>query len=274
MTVEDLIIYGKKFVHSHHAKMILADLLKMNPLELLNHLDEVINDEISEEYKIKIESLKQNKPVQYVIGNVNFYGNTFLVNENVLIPRFETEELIEHTSNLIKEIFENKNIKIIDLGTGTGCIGLTLKNNFHNSEVTLVDISKKALEVAKKNMENLGLQVNLLESDFFDKVTEKYDVVISNPPYIKTNEPIEEIVFNNEPHLALYAGEDGLDCYRKILNNITSHINPTYLIAFEIGETQSEDIIKLIKNNLPNANIIPKKDMQGRDRMLFIYEKK
>ena len=274
MTVEELIVYGKKFVHSHHAKMLLADLLEMNPLELLNYLDKTVNEEIINKYKSKIESMKENKPIQYVIGNVNFYGNQFLVNENVLIPRFETEELVENTLNYIKEIFETDSLKIIDLGTGTGCIGLTLKKNLPNSDITLVDISKSALAVAKKNMENLNLQVTLLESDFFDKVTDKYDVIISNPPYIKTKEKIEEIVEKNEPHLALYAGEDGLDCYRKILKNIPCYLETSYLIAFEIGETQSNEIQTLIKEVLPNATIISKKDMQGRDRMIFVYEKK
>ena len=119
MKVEELIIYGKKHIHSTFAKMLLADLLEINQLELINHLEEIVEPNKVDEYKNKIELLKANKPIQYVIGNVNFYGNKFQINKNVLIPRFETEELIENTLNLIPEIFPNKDLKVIDLGRYT-----------------------------------------------------------------------------------------------------------------------------------------------------------
>lgn len=274
MKVEELIIYGKKYVHSTHAKMLLADLLEINQLELLNFLDKTVEDEIIELYQKKIEALKNNKPIQYVIGNVNFYGNKFIVNENTLIPRFETEELVENTLNYIDKLFPNDNLKVIDLGTGTGCIGITLKKKKINLDITLLDISEKALEVAKENAKNLDVDVNIIKNDMLEGITEKYDIIISNPPYIKENEEIEDIVKNNEPHLALYAGIDGLDCYKKILKEAKKCVKETFLIAFEIGETQKEDIIYLAKNTFPQAEIIVKKDMQDRNRMLFIYQKK
>lgn len=273
MTVEELIIYGKKFIHSTHAKMLLADLLGINSLELLNYLDKEVDEETIKLYKTKIEILKENKPIQYVIGNVNFYGNKFIVNENVLIPRFETEELVENTINLIEEIFPNKNLKAIDLGTGSGCIGITLKKKIPELSVTLLDISPNALEIAQINAKNLDTEVTLLENDMLENINEKYDIIISNPPYIKDDEKIEDIVKNNEPHLALYAGIDGLDCYKKILKKAKDCVNKTFLIAFEIGESQKEEIISLVKINFPQATIISKKDMQERDRMIFIYEK-
>lgn len=273
MTVEELIVYGKKYVHSTHAKMLLADLLEINPLELLNYLDKIVEEQKIELYKKKVEALREKKPIQYVIGNVNFYGNKFLVNENVLIPRFETEELVENTLNLIEEIFLDKNLKVIDLGTGTGCIGITLKKKIPNLDVTLLDISPKALEVAEYNAKSLETDVTLIENDMLEGLNEKYDIIISNPPYIKENEEIEDIVKNNEPHLALYAGVDGLDCYRKILKEAKNHVNNKFLIAFEIGETQAYDIISLAKETFPHATIISKKDMQDRDRMIFIYQK-
>ena len=273
MTVEELIIYGKQFVHSTHAKMLLADLLGINPLELLNCLEQKVEEEIVNNYKQKIKLLKENKPLQYVIGNVNFYGNQFQINENVLIPRFETEELVENTLNYIKEIFSNKNLKVIDLGTGSGCIGITLKKKEPLLNVTLLDISKEALEIAEQNANRLQTQVTLIQNDMLEDLTEKYDVIISNPPYIKEKEEIEEIVKNNAPHLALYAGIDGLDCYRKILKEAPSHVNDKFLIAFEIGESQKEDIIRLAKSYFPNAKIEAKKDMQNRDRMIYIYQK-
>lgn len=273
MTVEELIIYGKKFVHSTHVKMLLADLLEVNPLELLNYLDKVVDEEIIANYIKRIEAMKEKKPIQYVIGNVNFYGNQFKVNENVLIPRFETEELVENTLNYIEELFSNKALKVIDLGCGSGCIGITLKKKKPNLDVTLLDISSKALEVANQNALNLETEVRIIENDMLSGLNEKYDVIISNPPYIKENEEIEEIVKNNEPHLALYAGIDGLDCYRKILNEAPNHVNTNFLIAFEIGESQKNDVIALAKIVFPQATIIAKKDMQERDRMIFIYQK-
>lgn len=273
MRVEELIIYGKKYVHSTHAKMLLSDLLGINSLELLNYLDQIVENDIVNEYKKRIESLKNNKPIQYVIGNVNFYGNSFLVNENVLIPRFETEELVENTLKYIEELFPNKKLKVIDLGTGSGCIGITLKKKNPNLDVTLLDISEKALEVAKNNAELLEVDVELIKNDMLKNITDKYDIIISNPPYIKTNEEIQDIVKNNEPHLALYAGEDGLDCYKKILKQAPNNLNSEFLIAFEIGETQAEDIKKIATTIFPQATIISKKDMQDRDRMIFIYKK-
>lgn len=272
MKVEELIIYGKKYLHSQHAKMLLADLLQVNPLELLNHLEEEVQVDIINEYKKRVEALKEKKPIQYVIGNVNFYGNKFLVNENVLIPRFETEELIENTLLYIDKIFPDKNLKVIDLGTGSGCIGITLKLKNPSFDVTLLDISKEALEVAKKNASSLNAQVKLCQNDMLENLEEKYDIIISNPPYIKENEPIEEIVKNNEPHLALYAGIDGLDCYRKILKEAKYLVNNRFLLAFEIGETQKDAIIELAKLSFPQAKIDAKKDMQNRDRMIFIYQ--
>ena len=272
MKVEELIIYGKKYLHSQHAKMLLADLLQVNPLELLNHLEEEVQVDIINEYKKRVEALKEKKPIQYVIGNVNFYGNKFLVNENVLIPRFETEELVENTLLYIDKIFPDKNLKVSDLGTGSGCIGITLKLKNPSFDVTLLDISKEALEVAKQNASSLNAQVKLCQNDMLENLEEKYDIIISNPPYIKENEPIEEIVKNNEPHLALYAGIDGLDCYRKILKEAKYCVNNRFLLAFEIGETQKDAIIELAKLSFPQAKIDAKKDMQNRDRMIFIYQ--
>ncbi len=272
MTVEELIIYGKQFIHSTHAKMLLADLLGINPLELLNHLDKVVEPDLIEKYKQKVDLVKNQKPVQYVIGNVNFYGNSFFVNESVLIPRFETEELVENTLNYIDKLFPNKNLKVIDLGCGSGCIGITLKKKISSLEVTLLDISKDALEIAKQNANSLHTEVTFLENDMLENIEGKFDVMISNPPYIKENEKIEDIVKNNEPHIALYAGKDGLDYYRKILKEAPKHVNEKFLIAFEIGMDQKDAVMNLAKESFPNACIISKKDMQEKDRMIFIYQ--
>lgn len=271
-TVEDLIVYGKSKVHSTHAKMLLANLLDKNPLELLNYLDMEVSSDIIEKYLNQLEVLSSNKPIQYVIGTSNFYGNDYIVNEHTLIPRFETEELVEKTLEYMEELFPNQSLKVIDLGCGTGCIGITIKKKKPSSSVTLVDISEETLIVAQENARRLETEVTIINSDYFSNIKDKFDVVISNPPYIKEDEEIEDIVKNNEPHLALYAGKDGLDAYRQILANIKEHLNNHYLIAFEIGYTQKEEVINLIRENLPDSTIIAKQDMQERDRMIFAYK--
>lgn len=273
MTVEELIVYGKGKTSSDHAKMLLSSYLDVNPLELLTILDKEVDSNIEKLYKSSLEALKENKPIQYVIGNVNFYGLKFIVNKNVLIPRFETEELVEQVVEYTKDLNKDK-IKILDLGCGSGAIGLTLKSILKDSEVTLTDISKEALEIAKLNANNLNLDVTFIESDWFSNVKlEKYDIIVSNPPYIRTDEEIEEIVKNNEPSLALYGGVDGLDCYRKILANIKSYLNNKFLIAFEIGESQKEEIYDIVNKYLKDIEITCKKDLYGRNRMIFVRNK-
>ena len=270
MTVEDLLFFAKQHIHSDHAKILIAELLNCNPLELLNYLEKRIPEEKVELLKREIKALEENTPLQYVLGNVNFYGNKFYVDERVLIPRFETEELVENTIKYINRFFTEP-VDIIDLGCGSGVIGLTLEKKVSTKTVDLVDISSSALEVARKNCGNLNSNANVIQSDMFSAVNKKYDVIISNPPYIKTNEEIEDIVKENEPSIALYAGEDGLDCYKKILENIKEHIKEKSLIAFEIGMRQANDIQKLVNKYLPDSKTEVKKDMAGKDRMFFIF---
>lgn len=270
MTVEDLLFFAKGHIHSDHAKILVAELVNCNPLELLNHLDDYVSEEKVKLLKKEIEALEKNEPLQYVLGKVNFYGNEFYVDKRVLIPRFETEELVENTINYIKKFF-TKPVDIIDLGCGSGVIGLILEQKVSTNSVDLVDISKEALEVTHKNCEKLNSKANLIESDMLSSVEKKYDVIISNPPYIKTNEEIEDIVKNNEPHLALYAGEDGLDCYRKILKEASKNMKDKALIAFEIGCTQANDIKELVTSYLKDVKVEIKKDLSGRDRMCFIF---
>ncbi len=271
MTVEDLLFFAKQHIHSDHAKLLLAELLHKNALELLNYLDYQVDEKTTKLYKEAVKALEEGKPLQYVIGYVNFYGNQFIVNENVLIPRYETEELVEKTINFSKKFF-TKPVDIIDLGTGTGAIGLTLEKKLSTNSVDLVDISEKALEVTHQNCVKLNSKANLIHSDMFENVDKKYDIIISNPPYIKTTEEIEAIVKNNEPSIALYAGEDGLDCYRKILKSIKSHMKDKCLVAFEIGMTQAENIKRIIAENLEDVKVEVYKDLSERDRMIFIFK--
>lgn len=215
-----------------------------------------------------IYKLVEGKPIQYIIGNVDFYGQIIEVNENVLIPRFETEELVSRTISLIKTHF-NKKVDIVDLGTGSGCIAITLKNNL-DCNVDAVDISKEALEVARRNAKNNNVDITFYEGDMLSPLHKKYDVIISNPPYIAYDEEIMAIVKNNEPHLALYAPDNGLKHYRDIIDASSKYLNEKGLIAFEIGYKQGEEIISYAKRKYPNAEIKLEKDLQNKDRFIFI----
>ena len=215
-----------------------------------------------------IDRLNNGEPVQYIVGNVDFYKYNFIVNKNVLIPRFETEELVLNTINFIKEYFNKP--KVLDIGTGSGAIAISIKKDT-DSIVYATDISKEALEVAKENASRLEADINFVNTNIYDGINEKFDVIISNPPYIRYDEEIDEIVKNNEPHIALYADNNGLYFYEEILKNIKSILNDKYLIAFEIGKDQAEEINKLKDKYLPESNILLKKDLEGRDRMIFIY---
>lgn len=219
-----------------------------------------------------ILELKRGIPVQYIVGDVDFYKYNFIVNQNVLIPRFETEELVDNTIRYIKANFSGE-VKIIDVGCGSGAIGITLAKELENAKVTCLDISDAALDVTRENAKRLNVSINVLKGDMLDYVNDKYDVVISNPPYIATDEEIEDIVKNNEPHLALYSGEDGMDSYRQIFSKIKNVINDKYLIALEIGCTQKETVTNIIKKSLPDAVVTCVKDLSGRDRMIFVTNK-
>ena len=211
------------------------------------------------------KKLAAGLPVQYIIGNVDFYGITLKVNEDVLIPRFETEELV---SKVIQYSSYFRNPSIVDIGTGSGAIAITLKKKL-TSSVTATDISKKALNVAKENALGNNVSINFKEGNLLEPLTEKYDIVVSNPPYIAYDEEIMDIVKNNEPHLALYAPNNGIYYYEEILKNIKKYLNDKYLIAFEIGESQGKKIQELSKKYLDNEAII-EKDLSGRDRFAFI----
>ena len=219
-----------------------------------------------------IKRLEQGEPVQYIVGDVNFYGNIIKVNNNVLIPRPETEELVEKTSILIKELFSD-NINILDIGTGSGCISIALKKIFPNSIVEGIDISEEALEIAKDNATENNVDINFYQSDIFSNINNKYDCIISNPPYLKEGDYIMDIVKNNEPHLALYAEEKGLYFYKIILKEANKYLRKRFIIALEIGENQKEDILKIAEQYFPNANIISDKDLRKLDRFIFIIQK-
>lgn len=219
-----------------------------------------------------IKRYNQGEPVQYIVGSVNFYGNELKVSKDVLIPRFETEELVEKTIQKIKKKFE-KEINIVDIGTGSGCIAITLKKEFSNYKVDAVDISKSALKIAMENAEKQNTEIQFIEGNLLEPLKKKYDVLISNPPYIDPEEEIMEIVKNNEPAIALYAKNQGLYYYEQILKGANKVMQSNCLLAFEIGYKQGQKLKALAQTYFKNATITIEKDLQGKERFLFIDRK-
>lgn len=271
MTVQQLILHGQKLIPLHQVHMLLCHVLKLDYTKLLSDINLEVLPKQVEVYNKLLNRIVDGEPIQYVIGNVDFYGYNYKVNKNVLIPRFETEELVNNTIKYIDKLFEKESLNVIDLGCGSGCIGITLKKERPQLNVTCLDISKEALEVAKNNSNALKADVTFIQGNMLNNISGKYDIIISNPPYISYNETIEDIVKNNEPHLALYASNDGLYYYDDILSNAKKNLNDIFLIALEIGMNQKEQIIELANKYFENVNIECKQDLSGKDRMIFIY---
>lgn len=234
-------------------------------------------DEIEEKYvnsfnEIFDKYLHENQPIQYLIGTSCFYGYDFIVNENVLIPRFETEELVENILYKYDEHFGGKKVEVCDLATGSGCIAITLALEEPNMHVVASDISKEALEVAKKNNEKLGANVKFLQGDMLAPLKgKKFDIFVSNPPYIPENEDVDSLVKDNEPNLALFGGDDGMKFYRIILQGLRPLLNKKALVAFEHGYDKKEEMLALCKKYFPECKAECIKDLEGKDRMTFIY---
>lgn len=234
-------------------------------------------EEIEEEYVNKFNEifdkyLHENKPIQYLIGTSCFYGYDFIVNENVLIPRFETEELVENILYKYDEHFWGKKVEVCDLATGSGCIAITLAKEEPNMHVVATDISKEALEVAKLNNQKFDANVKFLQGDMLTPLKgKKFDIFVSNPPYIPENEDVDSLVKDNEPNLALFGGDDGMKFYRIILQGLRPLLNKKALVAFEHGYDKKEEMLALCKKYFPECKAECIKDLEGKDRMTFIY---
>lgn len=217
-----------------------------------------------------IKRLEKGESVQYIVGNQDFFGYIINVDKRVLIPRRETEELVEEVINRSTNFTE---LKIADIGTGSGAISIALSKEL-NTKVIATDISLDAIEVAKENVKENNADVEVFQGDMLEPLIKndiKVNILVSNPPYIKEDEEIEKVVYNNEPHLALYAKEDGTEFYRKILKDCSKVLEEKYLIAFEIGETQGIVVRELAYKYLKDIKVEVKKDLSGKDRMVFVY---
>jgi len=227
-----------------------------------------LQQEVTEEEEVFVKGIFQqlvdHKPAQYIIGHADFFGMQLTVDERVLIPRPETEELVK----LILAENPEENLKVLDIGTGSGAIALALAKNRPAWSVTAVDISQDALENAK----NQNLQIFLKKSDCFTEISEKYDIIVSNPPYISREDESEVglNVLHSEPHLALFADEDGLAIYRKIAEDAKDYLKDGGKIYLEIGYKQGQSVPELFRKHLPEQRVRTLKDQFGQDRMVVI----
>lgn len=218
--------------------------------------------------KQALEKLNTGYPVQYVIGNVGFFNTIINVNEDVLIPRFETELLVEKTINYLNKLSIHIP-SVLEIGTGSGCISIALKKNI-NCNITAIDISKQALEVAKENALNNNVIIDFINCDIHDfNSNNKYDLIISNPPYVPYDSNYDEKI-KYEPENAIFAKDNGLYFYKVIMNKIYNNLKDNFLIAFEIGDKEGNDITKIAKNYLPNAYIKVERDYNNYERYVFI----
>lgn len=214
-----------------------------------------------------LHKLNNDYPIQYLIGDVNFLGYQILVNKSVLIPRFETELFVEKVIERLKKINQT-NLKIIDIGTGSGCIAISIKKNI-DCEMTAIDISKESLEVAKKNAILNQVTIEFISADINNFNLESYDIIISNPPYVSETETVGNST-KFEPNQAIFAENNGLYFYELILKKIEQLKNKPRCIAFEIGYQQTNSIKKLQENYLKNYQFEREQDYSQKDRFLFL----
>lgn len=262
---EDVCIQANKseFV----VKYMTMELSQLEPHIFYMKLNEDVQETLLHTIKEALHKyIDDHIPVDYILGYRYFFGYKFMVNEHVLIPRNETEELVEHVLMYMDDM--EKPLKLLDLGTGSGCIGLTAKKEIDDIEVTLVDISEKAIEVARHNATSLHIEAKFMVSNWFSNINEQYDIIVCNPPYIPDEESIGDTV-DKEPSLALYGGRSGLAHYETVLTQAPTYLKSNGFMAFEHGYNQKEGIHALIKKYFKDATILTLKDLQDKERMTF-----
>lgn len=254
------------------ARLLLQHILQTNYSGLMMKMQDALTTEQQELFQSYLQMHAEGRPVQYITGVEEFYGRLYSVDESVLIPRPETEELIVGTIERMKKLFNKKALKLADIGTGSGVIAITMKQEWPEAVVTATDLSEAALKTAQKNAKQLDADITFKLGNLTAPIAnEKWDVVLSNPPYIAFEDMKEmsEVVVEHEPHSALFAEEDGLILYRKLAMQLPKLMNKPALIGLEIGYTQGEAVAELFKNSFPQAQVSIVKDINKKDRMVF-----
>ena len=279
MKIKDIINYGVAMIKntespSLETQMMIAKVIEKDRLYIMLNLEEDIDESKVEIIKTMIDKRKSSYPLQYILGEREFWGMDFKVSEGVLIPRQDTEILIEETLKKLKDNKHKSNLKGFEIGVGSGIISITLLKEIETLTMIGVDINDKAIELTKANAlkHEVSDRLCILNSNLFEKINKEnqFDFIISNPPYIETKviDSLKEDIKKHEPKLALDGGEDGLDFYRAIIEQSKSYISPEGFIAFEIGYNQAEAVKKIfVKNGYPNVTVA--KDLAGFDRVVI-----
>lgn len=272
--------WASSFLKEHNreefaGELLLRHLSGLSRTSMLAMMRDELAGEVWTQFQAAVQKHADGEPIQYIIGSEEFYGRRFEVNEHVLIPRPETEELVYGTLKRLDRLFPAVNqVALVDVGTGSGAIAVTLQLEKPGLQVTAIDLSEDALVVARKNASQLGAGIEFIHGDLLQPLIsqgKKVDAVISNPPYIPIadQEWMSDIVTEHEPHMALFAGEDGLDLYRRFMGELPLVLKEKALVGFEIGAGQGDAVAALLKNTFPKANVEIVFDINGKDRMVF-----
>jgi len=262
---EKLIVQGEE---AESLSFVYRSLKNLSFTDFIFTLQQEVTDEDYKFVENIFIKLASHIPAQYIIGHADFFGMQLKVDERVLIPRPETEELVE----LILTENPEKNLKVLDIGTGSGAIALALAKNRPDWSVTAADISQEALDLSLENAKAQNLNLSFIKSDCFSEISSKYDIIVSNPPYISRADEVEVglNVLHSEPHLALFADEDGLAIYRRIAEDSKDYLNDGGKIYLEIGYKQGQSVPALFTENFPEKRVRTLKDQFGQDRMVVI----
>lgn len=277
MTIKELILYGTKEIKENNienanlqAKLLLSSILNKPKEYLIINQEKEIQSKEEENYKKGIQKIKEGYPIQYIIKNQEFMKLNFYVDENVLIPQPDTEILVEEVINITKK---NQNVRILDMCTGSGAVAIALAKYIKNSKIYAIDISKNAIQIAKKNAKqnNVYEKITFLESNMFEKIPNiKFDIIVSNPPYIE-RDIIENLStqVKYEPLIALDGGIDGLDFYKIISDNAYKILNKNGNLCLEIGYNQKQSVTEILSKTNKYKEIYCKKDLGNNDRVII-----
>lgn len=255
-------------------KLLVLELSNLDGATFLASLNQEMPEDVYQKTLTAVdEYIINKKPVQHILGYSYFFGYKMKVDENVLIPRPETEELVGYVLSTYDQVFNGKKVKVVDVGTGSGAIAVALKKEEPNMTLYATDISEEALEVARFNASTNEAEITFYQGDMLQPLIEKnlkFDILVSNPPYIPVNEYVEDIVINNEPHVALFGGENGMNFYDIILKDASKILNKPNFIAFEHSYNKRQEMHELIKKYFPNSKYETIKDLSGKDRITII----
>ena len=283
MQIKDILLEGNSILKENNienpnlkSRILLSNLLEKSKEYLIIHDTDEIDEKIKEIFFKQIDRLKENEPIQYIANHQEFMGFDFYVDENVLIPQPDTENLVEEILMIVdkeKCKYDSNYIRILDLCTGSGAIAISLSKILNSNKILIYgsDISENAIKIAEENATRNLARVIFMKSDLFNDIDEafKFDIIVSNPPYIETDiiaSLSEEVKY--EPILALDGGKDGLKYYKEIVENAKKYLNPNGFLAFEIGYNQKESVENILKEN-KYINIYSKKDLSGNDRIVI-----